>query len=71
VTAVPLLNPQLDLEGARQVIAVARTRLVRIEERLHGTCLDREEYLKAFGAAATLREVLSEMEHQYRMIVNQ
>jgi hypothetical protein len=70
VTAVPLLNPQLDLEGARLVIAVARSRLGKLEERLHTTCLDREEYLKAIGAAQCLREVLSEMDNQYRNLTS-
>lgn len=70
MTQVALLNPQLELEGARAMVASARTHLERIEDRLKNVVLDREEYLKAIGSAQAVRELLQTLETQYRTLVN-
>lgn len=70
MTNVPLLNPQIELEGARKMVAAVEDQLERLETRLTGTVLDRDEYLKTIGATLALRQTYETLQSQYRTLVN-
>lgn len=70
MTNVPLLNPQLELEGARKMVAATEDHLDRLEAKLTGTVLERDEYLKTIGAALALRQLFESLQSQYRTLVN-
>ena len=42
MTNVPLLNPQLELEGARKMVAAAEDHLDRLEANISGSVLERD-----------------------------
>lgn len=70
MTNVPLLNPQIELEGARKMVAAVEDQLDKLEARLTGTVLDREEYLKTIGATLALQQAYETLKSQYRTLVN-
>jgi hypothetical protein len=70
VTNIPLLNPQIELEGAQKMVAAVEDQLDRVEVRLTSTVLDREEYLKTIGAALALQQAYETLKSQYRTLVN-
>jgi DnaJ-domain-containing protein 1 len=67
---VALLNPQLELEVAQRMLRIARLRKEREEQRMLTSCLDRETYLKTFGAMVALSDTLDALEHEYGRMVN-
>lgn len=70
MTNVPLLNPQIEIEVAKAMIASAGRQLRQIEGTLVSKVLDREMYLQNIGAANMLRRLVDELNQIYGAYTN-
>ena len=68
--SVALLNPPLEAAVCREMIAHARSRMAVTENRLLGTVLERDLYLKTIAAHMELRALIEDLEQVYRTHFN-
>jgi len=67
---VALLNPQLELSLGKRMLKSVEEASEHFERRLTDTLLDREEYLRTFGAASAIRQLHEKLFDHYASAVN-
>lgn len=67
---VALLNPQIEVDGMKRLIDLARAKHQEESNKLLTVELDHTDYLKTFGAVSALGLLLVNMEETYQRTIN-